>query len=95
MDDLPLAESKRMLFVIMGKCENQGMGWNEARTSVGREWGKGPSIAQGVPYTLTVGERKLKAWALDAAGRRMGEAVEGQALELEAQTCWYEVTAQD
>ena len=98
MDDLPLPESNRMLLVIMSKVENQGMGWDEGRNTVGREWGNGPTIAEGVPARLTFGSRDdLVIYALDGTGKRAQkvEAREGSfGLGPEYRTCWYEVAAE-
>lgn len=96
MDGKPLAESSRMLLVVMSGCENQEMGWNEERTTVLRKWGHGPTICEGVPATVTFGKRTgLAAWALDGEGRR-GERIEPEADGSFAfgpryRTIWYEI----
>ena len=43
-----------MLLTLAGKVENQGMGWNADRTSVGDQWGHGPTVAEGIPATVTL-----------------------------------------
>ena len=48
------------------------MGWNANRTSVGDQWGQGPTQAEGIPATVTLqtnGPRSV--WALDGTGRHM------------------------
>lgn len=93
MDDLPLTESARMLLVVMSKVENQGMGWDEDRRTVGRNWGHGPTIAEGVAVRATF-PRPVMVWALDGAGRRVrqiGEIGTHFSLGPDERTVWYEV----
>ncbi len=91
MDGLPLADSRRMLLVALSRVENQEMGWNEERTSVGREWGHGPTICEGVPLTVSIdGREDLRAWALTGAGTRATD-VEGLGFDANYETLWYEV----
>ncbi len=69
MDQKPTARSERLLLTLVGKVENQDMGWNADRTSVGDQWGQGPTMAEGVPATVTLktdGPRTV--WALDGTG---------------------------
>lgn len=92
MDNLPLARSQRVLVVAMSRVENQGMGWNERRTSVSNKWGKGPVICEAVPVQVQIGGRALRAWALDGSGQRQGEpCAQGATVNLKAPTVWYEV----
>ena len=97
MDDLPLDESERMLLVAMNGVENQTMGWNEERTTVGREWGHGPTICEGVPLTVRIdGRENLAVWALAGDGSRAEEVVrgatEGISIGAEYETIWYELS---
>jgi hypothetical protein len=67
------------------------MGWDEERTTVGREWGHGPTICEGVPLTVTIdGREGLRAWALNGDGTR-GAEVGGLSVGPEYETVWYEV----
>ena len=71
MDQQPLNKSQKLLLTLVGKVENQGMGWNADRTSVGDQWGLGPTMAEGIPATVTLktnGPRTV--WALDGTGAR-------------------------
>lgn len=71
-DHKPLAGSAQVLLTVMGKSENQRMGWNASRTSVGDQWGKGPTMIEGIPCSIRLkvdGPRKV--WALDGNGRRV------------------------
>ena len=94
MDGKPLAESGRMLLVLMNRVENQGMVWDEARRTVGRNWGKGPTVAEPVPATLRFADSGLVAYALDGSGTR-GRRVEATngalILGADCQTVWYEL----
>jgi len=97
MDDRPLVESGRMLLVAINRVENQEMGWDEERRTVGREWGHGPPIAEGVPLAVSIAARDdLQAWPLDGTGSR-GEAL-GQggsfAVGPRHRTVWYEIASE-
>jgi hypothetical protein len=52
LDGRSLATSKRVLVTVVARAENQKMKWNETRTSVGTDWGHGPTIAERVPATI-------------------------------------------
>jgi len=73
MDEKPIAQSRKMLLTLVGKVENQDMGWNASRTSVGSQWGHGPTVAEGIPATVTLKTRDARhVWALDGTGKRLG-----------------------
>jgi hypothetical protein len=72
LDAKPIAESSRVLLVAAGGIENTDMGWNDKRTTVGRNWGKSPIIAEGIPATVTL-PGGVKVSALDPAGTRKAE----------------------
>jgi hypothetical protein len=48
LDNQPIANSKRMLLVAVGRVANSDMQWNEQRTSVAEKWGHAPTIAEGI-----------------------------------------------
>jgi hypothetical protein len=54
LDGLPVASSKRMLLAALRRAENQDMGWNQERNSVGTKWGHGPAVVLGVTAYHTV-----------------------------------------
>jgi hypothetical protein len=54
LDAQPLTESKRILVTIVARAQNQGIVWNDDRTSVGANWGHGPPIVERVPATITI-----------------------------------------
>ncbi len=64
LDRKPLSESSRILLTAADRVENTDMIWNAAHNSVNNHWGTAPSIADGVPVTLTMpvsGPRKVYA----------------------------------
>ncbi len=92
----------RLLITATGTAENTDMKWKSAaHDSVGRDWGKAPSLVEGVParITLPVSAAGVKAWALDERGQRRealavdadrdGKAVIG--FGPKQRTLWYEV----
>ncbi len=100
LDGKPLETSGHFLVCAAGRVENTGMEWNEERTSVGRNWGTGPVLAEGVGATLVLrcGGAGAEAWALDGGGGRatpvLCAVIDGK-LTLEIisihRTLWYEV----
>lgn len=94
----------RALLVLAGEALNTGMAWTDAgKTSVGREWGRAPSLVEVVEATLRLPRRAgaglPKGFALDERGQRGGpvEVVEAGpgAAELRlgraSRTIWYEI----
>ena len=55
MDGQPINQSRSLLLTAVGKVENKGMQWNAERTSVGRDWGTGPTRAEGIPARFIIG----------------------------------------
>ena len=89
-----------VLITATGRAENTGMKWqSSAQDSVGRDWGKAPSLVEGVSAKITLpSERTMKAWALDERGQRKSEVpIKDGTLQIapEHQTLWYEVAAED
>jgi hypothetical protein len=93
----------RILITATGDAGNVGMKWRDAaRTTLGTDWGHGPSLVEGIPATieLPAAAAKVKAWPLDEKGqRRSGDPMKvepagsGSRLTIgpEAKTLWYEV----
>jgi hypothetical protein len=75
LDEAPIAESRRVLLSVAARVENQGMGWNESRTSVSDQWGKGPTLAERVPLRITLPGSGWRAEPLDGSGKPIGELV--------------------
>ncbi|MDR3710355.1 MAG: cellulase family glycosylhydrolase [Capsulimonadaceae bacterium] len=99
LDAKPLGQSSHLLLTITGKAENLGMVWNADRTSVGRNWGRGPVQAEGIPATVTLANASVKhVWALDPTGARVKEVpvtVSGGKASFtigpDYRTVWYEI----
>lgn len=97
-----LSTSKRVLITVCGRVENQDMGWNAARTTVGSAWGKGPTVAQHVPAQLTFtvdGNRKVFALAPNGTRSKQVPATLQNdqltfAVEATDATLLYEMTAE-
>ena len=99
--DLATAPS-RWLITATGYVENTDMGWKDAaHTSVGNDWGKTPTLVEGILARFTVPFKAdhVEVWALDERGQRRisvpcpagpgGHAV--IAIGPEWKTLWYEV----
>ena len=88
-DGQPLTQSRRILICVVGRAQNQAMGWNSDCTSVGSQWGRGPTIVQYIPAQLSLHTRAaLKAYVLNSAGKRVRPAsvsLSGGTLVLTAQ----------
>lgn len=71
LDGKPVGRSSRLLLTVVGKVENQGMEWNEARNSVADRWGRGPTRAEKIPVDVRVAASSgLSVYELDARGAR-------------------------
>lgn len=89
------------LVTATGSAENTGMIWKNAdRSSVGRNWGKAPSLVEGISaaITLPAASSRIHVWALDERGQRSRElAVSDEVgkakfeIGPESRTLWYEV----
>ena len=74
LDGKALEQSKRILLTAVGSAQNRDMVWNEDRTSVGDQWGTGPTQVNGIGLTVTFhGAGVRKAYALDGRGARIKE----------------------
>jgi hypothetical protein len=96
LDGQPLESSKQWLLAAVGSAENQGMVWNESRTSVGNQWGTGPAIVNGIAAQFEVGQKIRRIQALDGRGQPRGEVplqTTGSSTRFtigpEHQTLWY------
>ena len=101
MDALPLTKSKHLLLTVVGKVENQDMGWNADRTSVGDKWGHGPVRAEVVPGTVTLavdGKRVVRdLTSTGTVERVLSSTYNNGKLTFrigDANTLWYSITAQ-
>ncbi|WP_428936813.1 hypothetical protein [Fontivita pretiosa] len=71
-DNQPIERSSRVLVTVCGQVQNTDMRFNATRTSVGRDWGRGPTLLQRIPATISLKSATARAvWALDGCGRRV------------------------
>jgi hypothetical protein len=101
-DGKPLEKSSSILVTILNRAENEGMIWNEARTSVGNNWGQGPIQLETPSATIRLqsSAASVTVWKLDATGTRSGQLVSQlKSGEISFQisptdaTPWYEIAA--
>ncbi|HEX7449320.1 MAG TPA: carbohydrate binding domain-containing protein [Pirellulales bacterium] len=95
----------RVLVTACGYAENTAMGWKNAdKTTVGSDWGRAPSLVEGITaeITLPAPAARLRAWALDERGQRAAELNVSDragksvlAIGPEHKTLWYEVECRD
>jgi hypothetical protein len=99
LDGKPTTDARSLLLTAVGRVGNTDMGWNPERTSVGKNWGTGPTRAQGIAATLRIETkaRSAKVFALDGSGKRRAEvnaALAGGSLTVAIgpahRTLWYE-----
>ena len=94
----------RVLLVATGYTENTAMGWKDSsKNTVGRNWGRSPSVVEVIPaeITLPVPAAKVSAWALDERGQRgekliVKESAGKAAIQIgpPSKTVWYEVVVE-
>lgn len=96
LDGKPISESGKILLVATGRVENTNMGWNETRTSVSDKWGIEPTVAEGIPATITFAEpKKLRIQALDGTGMPKGDVPYEKGkftIGSKYETLWYLIT---
>lgn len=102
IDGKTMERSFSMLLTAMSHVENKGMVWNKDRTSVGDQWGTGPTVVQGVEGQVTIRTVVTLAtvYALDATGKRTEKVpseIRGGELtfriEPKYKAVWYEIEA--
>ena len=101
LDGKPIERSRRLLLAAVGSAENQGMGWNAERTSVGNRWGTGPTMVNGVPLEIDLPFRARKVSALDGRGLPRASVPahpSGAGCHISVgprfRTLWYEITVE-
>lgn len=102
MDTKPIDHSFSLLLTAVSQVENTGMRWNTDHTSVGDNWGTGPTVATGVTASISIHTLVTAAtvYALDGTGKRLGvvpSRLFGSELTFQIEpkysTIWYEVEA--
>jgi hypothetical protein len=101
MDGDLSAKACKVLITATGYAQNTDMLWNADRTSVGRNWGKAPSLVEGITARITLPRpaTQVKAWPLDERGQRKEplivqtgtDGIAILALGSSGQTLWYEL----
>jgi hypothetical protein len=98
LDGKPLEKARRILLAAVGSAANQGMVWNDARTSVGNKWGTGPTLVNGISAEVTLPFRVKSVQALDGRGQPQAAVpvrIEGNTSRFtigpQHRTLWYEV----
>ncbi len=100
LDQDAISGAKRLLLTLAGRAENPGMQWNADRTSVGLNWGSGPTYVAGISSTIKMltNARSARVWALDERGQRRGQLnvkLQNGALKFAVsplwRTLWYEI----
>ena len=96
----------RLLITATGYAENTDMGWKDVpgyppKSSCGRNWGKLPSLAEGINATITLPlpAKRVQAWALNEQGQRKtqipvaADSSGNAVIQIgpQWQTLWYEV----
>ncbi len=71
VDGRPLQETNKIVLLAATHSENVGMKWNETRTSVGTNWGHGPTQIVAIPadIVLTTKSKTVMVHALDGTGK--------------------------
>jgi hypothetical protein len=88
LDNLPIAQSKRILVTSVASAENTNMQWNADKTSVGSNWGHGPTTLNNIPISLTgAAVAGTKAFRLDGTGKRLNSI----SLEKLSKSAFYEL----
>jgi hypothetical protein len=102
LDGKPIEESSRVLLVAAGRVENTDWKWDEKFTTLGGDWGKAPTRAEGIPAKLIFRDMdKFSVHSLDPAGNQVTElkvSKKGgaQVINIGARykTLWYILTRQ-
>jgi hypothetical protein len=103
MDGNEISRSKSLLLTTAGKAENVGMGWNAERSSVGTEWGRGPTQVEAIVADVQVATdlKTARVWALDVTGKQrelvpstLRDGVLTFSTGAAWKTLWYEIAGQ-
>jgi hypothetical protein len=99
-DGSEISRSKSLVLTAAGKAENLGMGWNADRSSVGTEWGRGPTHVEAIVANIQIATdlKNARVWALDVTGKQR-EAVPSTlrngvltfSIGPASKTMWYEI----
>ncbi len=98
-DGQPLESADSLVVLAASRSQNKGAIWNEARDSVGTNWGTGPTSVSSFDVTIRVpAKRKRQCFALSGEGDRLGEVpvtFDGKSISIKLgpkyKTLWYEL----
>ncbi len=93
-----------ILLVATGLTENTDMVWTDStKSSVGRNWGKAPSLTEAIPATISLPypADRTTAWALDETGQRAASlaitpTATGSSIQIgtSQKSLWYEISVE-
>jgi hypothetical protein len=100
LDGKPVSESSKVLLVAAGRVENTDWKWDDKFTTLGGDWGKAPSRAEGITAQIILRNmKKVSVHALDPLGNELSEVKvskkgNDQVINIGAQykTLWYILT---
>jgi hypothetical protein len=96
LDDLPITKSKKLWLCALSRAENIDMKWDEARRTVGKNWGTGPAQVLGVKAEISLpGQPTWKVQALDPKGNptaTLAEKTNRFTTSPEHKTVWWLMT---
>lgn len=100
LDGDPVGESRRLLLTTVARCENTGQRWVVNIDGEVRATHIEPGVwLEPVRATVTLHRKTpIKAWALDATGKRLrelpvGRATDGYAFSVAGESMFYEIVA--
>lgn len=96
VDGQPLGEPGRYLITATTRCANRNMGWNQTHTSLGTDWGNGPTLNEPVPMQLAFSKQasNIKIYPLNSTGMRQKPLrINKQKVNINTttKTVWYEL----
>jgi len=96
LDKKPLTESRKMLLAASARTENQNMAWNDDRTGLEKNgWGKGPTVSEAVPVSVTLPGAPFDVHVLNANGMPVTVKAKGTnsaAITADDKTLWLLLT---
>lgn len=103
LDKLPVNQSNSLLLTALNRAENTGMNWNAERTSVGDQWGEGPTQIE-VPrasITLQTSDKAARVFRLAPNGERgaiasssLKEGILSFDIGPDDKTLWWQIVAE-
>ena len=103
LDARPISQSKSLLLTAMNRAENKNMNWNAERTSVGNNWGDGPTQIEGIGarIEIKISAKRARVFQLSATGGRgpiQNSQLENGVLSFQIapqdKTVWWEIATE-